>query len=73
MNKRNTAFFTSGNKRNPVNLYYNLQPFLTSHTNSRNFSGRTNTETNISNNLVKSKKWNLSEMIDIKKKIKFSG
>lgn len=69
MNKRNTAFFTSGNKRNPVNLYYNLQPFLTSHTNSRNFSGRTNTETNISNNLVKSKKWNLSEMIDIKKKL----
>ena len=69
MNKRNTAFFTSGNKRNPVNLYYNLQPFLTSHTNSRNFSGRTNTETNISNNLVKSKKWNLSEMIEIKKKL----
>ena len=69
MNKRNTAFFTSGNKRNPVNLYYNLQPFLTSHNNSRNFSGRTNTDTNISNNLVKSKKWNLSEMIDIKKKL----
>jgi len=68
MNKRNTAFFTSG-KRNPVNLYYNLQPFLTSHNNSRNFSGRTNTDTNISNNLVKSKKWNLSEMIDIKKKL----
>ena len=69
MNKRNTAFFTTGNKRNPVNLYYNLQPFLTSHNNSRNFSGRTNTDTNISNNLLKSKKWNLSEMIDIKKKL----
>jgi len=69
MNKRNTAFFTTGNKRNPVNLYYNLQPFLTSHNNSRNFSGRTNTDSNISNNLAKSKKWNLSEMIDIKKKL----
>ena len=69
MKKLNTNFFTTGNKRNPVNLYYSLHPFLTSHNNSRNFSGRTNTDSNFSNNLIKSKKWNLSDMIDIKKKL----
>ena len=65
----NKIFFTSGSKKNPVNLYYNLQLFLTSHNNSRNIPSKTNSDINMSNNLIKTKKWNLSEMIDIKKKL----
>lgn len=67
-------FHLSGNKKAPVNLYYtNFQPILTSHNASNNihnynFTGRNNTDINLSSNLIKSK-WNLSEIIDIKKKL----
>ena len=70
MNNRNSKFHLSGNKIAPANLYYiNLQPILTSQNHSRNFFGRTNTDNiNISNNNVrKSKKSNLSQILDIKK------
>ena len=69
----NKLFHVSNNKKNPVNLYYgNFQPFLSSHNISRNFTFRTYTDSNLSNNLIKSKKWNLSDMIDIKKKLKLT-
>ena len=67
-------FHLSGNKKAPVNLYYtNLQPILTSQNVSNNihnynFTGRNNTDINLSSNLLKSK-WNISEIIDIKKKL----
>ncbi len=63
----NKIFHVSNNKKIPVNLYF--QPFFISNNNSRNCTYRTNTDANISNILNKSKKWNLSDMIDIKKKI----
>ena len=67
----NNNFHILGNKRAPVNLYYkSLQPLLTYHYNSRNNNTRrNNTDLNINNNLIKINKWNLSEMIDIRKKI----
>ena len=70
MNKINLNNHISGNKKAPVNLYYtNLRPILSSHNNSRNFKLRNNTDINVSNNLIKSNKWNISEMLDIKKKL----
>ena len=70
MNKRKIKFNHSGNKKVPVNLYYiNLQPIPTFHINSRNFTGRTNTDTNVSNNIKKSKKWDFSQILDIKKNL----
>lgn len=64
----NNNVHLSGNKKAPVNLYYtSLRPILTTHSNNRNFSGRT--YSNINNIIRKSKKWNLSEMRDIKKKL----
>ena len=63
----NKIFHVSNNKKIPVNLYF--QPFFISNNNSRNCTYRTNTDANISNILNKSKKWNLSDMIDIKKKL----
>ena len=67
----NTYFQTSGNKKAPVNLYYaNLQSILSTNNNSRNISGRNNKDiSNASNNLIKSNKWNLSEMLEIRKKL----
>ena len=67
----NAYFQTSGNKKAPVNLYYaNLQSILSTNNNSRNISGRNNKDiSNASNNLIKSKKWNLSEMLEIRKKL----
>lgn len=67
----NNYFQTSGNKKAPVNLYYGtLHSILSTNINSRNISGRYNKDiSNASNNIIKSKRWNLSEMMDIKKKL----